>query len=110
LKLQKIFTSGYFVEAKEQFSDGVGYEWIDQLKAYCNTQVTDEQLAGASVEFPIILQPQRKLTCIVLYFINITRKLMLLKQLENGFQDGRKMKIRVEGLAAHIGATTGSMN
>jgi hypothetical protein len=24
--------------------------------------------------------------------------------------DGKKMKIRVEGLAAHIGATTGSMN
>jgi hypothetical protein len=35
---------------------------------------------------------------------------MLLKQLENGFQDGRKMKIRVEGLTQHIGATTGSMN
>jgi asparagine synthase (glutamine-hydrolysing) len=33
------------VEAEEQFSDGVGYEWIDQLKAYCASQVTDE-LAG----------------------------------------------------------------
>jgi hypothetical protein len=61
--------------------------------------VTDEQLAGASVEF-YNPQPQRKLTCIV-PFINITRKLMLLKQLENGFQDGRKMKIRVEGLTQH---------
>ena len=37
---------------KEQFSDGVGYDWIDQLKAYCASQVTDEQLAGASIEFP----------------------------------------------------------
>ena len=37
---------------KEQFSDGVGYSWIDQLKAYCSTQVTDSQLAAASVEFP----------------------------------------------------------
>ena len=37
---------------KEQFSDGVGYEWIDQLKSYCATQVTDAQLAGASVTFP----------------------------------------------------------
>ena len=37
---------------KEQFSDGVGYNWIDQLIAYCATQVTDEQLAGASAEFP----------------------------------------------------------
>jgi hypothetical protein len=70
--------------------------------------VTDEQLAGASVEFPYNPQPQRKLTCIVLYFINITRKL-LLKQLENGFQDGNEDP---SGRAntAHIGATTGSMN
>lgn len=37
---------------KEQFSDGVGYEWIDQLKAYCASQVTDEQLAAAAVAFP----------------------------------------------------------
>ncbi|MFH6997197.1 asparagine synthase B [Flavobacterium sp. FlaQc-57] len=37
---------------KEQFSDGVGYSWIDQLIEYCATQVSDEQLAGASVEFP----------------------------------------------------------
>lgn len=37
---------------KEQFSDGVGYNWIDELIEYCATQVTDEQLAGASVEFP----------------------------------------------------------
>jgi asparagine synthase (glutamine-hydrolysing) len=37
---------------KEQFSDGVGYNWIDQLIEYCSTKVTDEQLAGAAVEFP----------------------------------------------------------
>ncbi|MGO4821579.1 MULTISPECIES: asparagine synthase B [unclassified Flavobacterium] len=37
---------------KEQFSDGVGYNWIDQLIEYCATQVTDEQLEGASAEFP----------------------------------------------------------
>jgi asparagine synthase (glutamine-hydrolysing) len=37
---------------KEQFSDGVGYEWIDQLKAYCASQVTDVELAGAADEFP----------------------------------------------------------
>ena len=36
---------------KEQFSDGVGYNWIDQLIAYCSTQVTDEQLEFASVLF-----------------------------------------------------------
>ncbi|MES2578120.1 MAG: asparagine synthase B [Bacteroidota bacterium] len=37
---------------KEQFSDGVGYNWIDQLIEYCSSQVTDEQLAGAAAEFP----------------------------------------------------------
>lgn len=37
---------------KEQFSDGVGYNWIDKLIEYCSSQVTDEQLAGAVVEFP----------------------------------------------------------
>ncbi len=36
---------------KEQFSDGVGYNWIDELVAYCATQVTDEQLAGAAAKF-----------------------------------------------------------
>jgi asparagine synthase (glutamine-hydrolysing) len=40
------------MEAKEQFSDGVGYNWIDELIDYCATQVTDEQLAGAAIEFP----------------------------------------------------------
>jgi asparagine synthase (glutamine-hydrolysing) len=29
----------------------VGYNWINQLIAYCASQVTDEQLAGA-IEFP----------------------------------------------------------
>ncbi|GAA6768350.1 hypothetical protein AAFH68_43040 [Flavobacterium sp. CGRL1] len=37
---------------KEQFSDGVGYNWVDELIEYCDSQVTDEQLAGASAEFP----------------------------------------------------------
>jgi len=37
---------------KEQFSDGVGYNWVDELIEYCASQVTDEQLAGASAEFP----------------------------------------------------------
>jgi asparagine synthase (glutamine-hydrolysing) len=37
---------------KEQFSDGVGYSWINELIAYCASQVTDEQLSGAVVEFP----------------------------------------------------------
>ncbi len=38
---------------KEQFSDGVGYNWIDTLKEMVNTKVSDEQLAHASEHFPI---------------------------------------------------------
>lgn len=38
---------------KEQFSDGVGYGWIDSLKAMTAAQVSDEQLANAKFRFPI---------------------------------------------------------
>ncbi|MFA7591374.1 MAG: asparagine synthase B [Sphaerochaetaceae bacterium] len=38
---------------KEQFSDGVGYRWIDSIKAYAAEQVTDEQFAVASKRFAI---------------------------------------------------------
>jgi asparagine synthase (glutamine-hydrolysing) len=37
---------------KEQFSDGVGYNWIDELIEYCSSKVTDEQLENAVVEYP----------------------------------------------------------
>ena len=38
---------------KEQFSDGVGYSWIDTLKEITSSQVTDEQMAHAAERFPI---------------------------------------------------------
>jgi len=38
---------------KEQFSDGVGYSWIDTLKELVNNEVTDEQLENAHHRFPI---------------------------------------------------------
>ncbi|QQQ03067.1 asparagine synthase B [Lysobacter enzymogenes] len=38
---------------KEQFSDGVGYGWIDGLKAHAEAQVSDRDLAAAAVRFPI---------------------------------------------------------
>jgi asparagine synthase (glutamine-hydrolysing) len=38
---------------KEQFSDGVGYNWIDTLKQMTSEQVTDEQFASASKRFAI---------------------------------------------------------
>ena len=38
---------------KEQFSDGVGYSWIDTLKKITEELVTDEQMAHAAERFPI---------------------------------------------------------
>jgi len=37
---------------KEQFSDGVGYAWIDSLKAHAEKEVTDDQLKSAQFRFP----------------------------------------------------------
>lgn len=37
---------------KEQFSDGVGYNWINSLIDYCADMVTDEELANAQERFP----------------------------------------------------------
>lgn len=38
---------------KEQFSDGVGYSWINSLKEMVNKKVTDDQIANAHYRFPI---------------------------------------------------------
>ena len=44
---------------KEQFSDGVGYSWIDTLKEVVEREVSDEQMANAHFRFPI-QTPQNK--------------------------------------------------
>ena len=38
---------------KEQFSDGVGYNWIDSLKENADKKVSDDELAQAYRKFPI---------------------------------------------------------
>jgi asparagine synthase (glutamine-hydrolysing) len=38
---------------KEQFSDGVGYNWIDTLKKLVSEKVSDSQMKTASFRFPI---------------------------------------------------------
>ncbi|WP_298525367.1 asparagine synthase B [uncultured Christiangramia sp.] len=38
---------------KEQFSDGVGYNWIDQLIDHASEQVTDVQMQTAATRFPV---------------------------------------------------------
>ncbi|MGM0932226.1 MAG: asparagine synthase B [Bacteroidota bacterium] len=37
---------------KEQFSDGVGYSWIDELIAYASARVSDREMAEASDKYP----------------------------------------------------------
>jgi asparagine synthase (glutamine-hydrolysing) len=37
---------------KEQFSDGVGYEWIDTLKSHAAAEVNDRAMANAHLRFP----------------------------------------------------------
>lgn len=44
---------------KEQFSDGVGYSWIDTLKETAEREVTDEMMANAKFRFPVNT-PQNK--------------------------------------------------
>ncbi|MBP2832180.1 asparagine synthase B [Aquimarina sp. U1-2] len=44
---------------KEQFSDGVGYSWIDTLKEVVEHEVSDEQMQHAHFRFPI-QTPQNK--------------------------------------------------
>ena len=38
---------------KEQFSDGVGYSWIDTLKEQAEFKVSDDDFASATERFPI---------------------------------------------------------
>ena len=38
---------------KEQFSDGVGYSWIDTLKEIVEKEVSDEQMKNAHFRFPV---------------------------------------------------------
>ncbi len=38
---------------KEQFSDGVGYNWIDTLKTVAESEVTDEMLENSRYKFPV---------------------------------------------------------
>jgi asparagine synthase (glutamine-hydrolysing) len=38
---------------KEQLSDGVGYAWIDALKAYADARVSDSDMSSAATRFPV---------------------------------------------------------
>ncbi|XP_063708256.1 uncharacterized protein LOC134836906 [Culicoides brevitarsis] len=55
--LRAAFADGYLPDSvlwrqKEQFSDGVGYNWIDSIKDYAASRITDEEFANAEEKFP----------------------------------------------------------
>ncbi len=45
---------------KEQFSDGVGYGWIDALRDHADSKVSDAQLADAPQRFPLNPPPTKE--------------------------------------------------
>ncbi|BFT30946.1 asparagine synthase B [Alteromonas sp. D210916BOD_24] len=57
--LRKAFDNGETLPAevlwrqKEQFGDGVGYSWIDSIRDFVETEVSDQQLASAEFRFPV---------------------------------------------------------
>lgn len=56
--LRKAFSEGSWIpddilwRQKEQFSDGVGYSWIDELRIYTESQVSDIQMKHAMHRYP----------------------------------------------------------
>jgi hypothetical protein len=72
----------------------VGYSWIDQLKPIVRQWFAIGSCT--SVEFPYNPPTTKEAYLYEPFFINTSRKLALLKQLENGFLDGKKMKILAE--------------
>jgi asparagine synthase (glutamine-hydrolysing) len=45
---------------KEQFSDGVGYGWIDALRAHAEAEVSDHEMADAPARFPLNPPPTKE--------------------------------------------------
>ena len=45
---------------KEQFSDGVGYNWIDTLKKVADEEIADSQMKNANFRFPINTPPNKE--------------------------------------------------
>jgi hypothetical protein len=67
---------------------------VNQLIAYCASQVTDEQLAGAIANFRTIRQSRRRIFTDP--SLSTILKLVRHKPLGSGFQNGKKIKIQAE--------------
>jgi asparagine synthase (glutamine-hydrolysing) len=71
------------------------YNWIDELIDYCATQVTEEQLAGAAIEFPYNSPATKEAYFLGLFLIS-TIQTTAAQTVRNGFQNGKKIWIQVE--------------
>ncbi|XP_058823681.1 uncharacterized protein LOC131684646 [Topomyia yanbarensis] len=63
--LREAFAENYLPDAvlwrqKEQFSDGVGYNWIDTITEYAASHVSDADFAEAAEKFPINTPPTKE--------------------------------------------------
>ena len=63
--LRKAFADDYYLpdsvlwRQKEQFTDGVGYSWLDSLKEHCINSISDEEFESLKVQFAGDSQPFR---------------------------------------------------
>ena len=58
------------METKEQFSDGVGYNWVDSLVMKTEENITDEEFALAKEKYPINTPQTKELYIIEIYIRN----------------------------------------
>ena len=61
---------------KEQFSDGVGYSWIDTLKDLVEKEVSNEKINNAQQRFPVQTPKIRK-NFIIEVFLSLISQVML---------------------------------
>ena len=96
---------------KEQFSDGVGYSWIDKLKEITEEKVTDQQMKKVNKYFSInppqnkeeffyrsIFEKHFPSDALHLQFLQYLRWRVVLQLLWNGTKTSKILMIPVEGL------------
>jgi asparagine synthase (glutamine-hydrolysing) len=60
---------------KEQFSDGVGYDWVDGLKAHAEAEVSDADFAQRATRFPF--NPPENKECATMRMLRLLSRIEL---------------------------------
>jgi asparagine synthase (glutamine-hydrolysing) len=87
---------------KEQFSDGVGYNWIDELIEYASSKVRDEELESAQSLFPYNTPTTKEAYFYRTIFNKFYPQISAAQTVRNGFRNGRKTKIHQEEPMQHM--------